>query len=379
MIVLLGPLCLISLSGLLSSCGTEPTVADGGGFGGETISGLVVGVSGRGIADASVRLRASNSLEPTALRVARTDSTGFFRMEHPMGNAFRLEVAGKEETYSGVDSVRALVDLDRGHVPGRILAEVSLPRLVRLRDPSGMPVIATLQAFGLGRAITTNASGEADLTGWPRADLWVRATLLNGEAHDVFVPAHGGEIEVSSGWLIDDFDGSLTRTRLGSLIGGGWWYVASQGADSLSTRDIALTRDTLDARNGRASLRANFAFTSAPAGYGLVGFHFGPTQADPVDLSGLDSLVFWIKGRGAVRVEFVADTVGGVTSHAYVVTPNTVWTRHSVPASSLAPIDAGRSWAVDSKRVRFLQFIVFQTAEFRLDDLHYFGKELHNL
>jgi hypothetical protein len=28
---------------------------------------------------------------------------------------------------------------------------------------------------------------------------------------------------------------------------------------------------------------------------------------------------------------------------------------------------------VDSKRVRFLQFIVFQTADFRLDDLRYFG------
>jgi hypothetical protein len=106
----------------------------------------------------------------------------------------------------------------------------------------------------------------------------------------------------------------------------------------------------------------------------LVGFHFGPTQADPVDLSGLDSLVFWIKGSGTLRVEFVADTVGGVTSHAYVLALDSVWTRHAVTASALAPIDPGRSWAVDAKRVRFLQFIVFQTAEFRLDDLRYFGK-----
>jgi hypothetical protein len=111
-----------------------------------------------------------------------------------------------------------------------------------------------------------------------------------------------------------------------------------------------------------------------PLGYGLVGFHFGPTQADPVDLSGLDSLVFWFKGRGTVRVEFVADTGGGVASHALVLAPDTVWTRHAVTAAALAPIDAGRSWAVDSKRVRFLQFIVFQAAEFRLDDLRYYGK-----
>lgn len=359
------------LLGLLVSCDTGQTTAEGGGFGGETISGLVVGVSGRGVMGASVRLRASSSLDSSALRVAATDSTGFFRIGQPAGNAFRLEVAGQE----GTDSVRALIDVDQGQSPGRILAEASLPRQVRLRDRSGKPVAAVLQAYGLGRTVTTDDSGYAALTGWPSADLWVRATLTNGEASDLFVPASGGELEVGAGWLLDDFEGGQSRTRLGSLIGGGWWYVASLGADSQSTRDIALTKDTLDAHGGRASLHAGFSFTSSSSGYGLVGFHFGPTQADPVDLSGLDSLVFWIKGRGAIRVEFVADTGGGVTSHALVLAPDSVWTRHSVVASALAPIDAGRSWAVDSKRVRFLQFIVFQAAEFRLDDLRYFGRE----
>lgn len=370
----LGPLGLfglLGLAGLLSSCGPGSLTAGGGGFGGETISGLVVGASGRGIGGAAVRLRASGSLEPKALREAATDSTGFFRVGRPSGDAFRLEVAGKE----GQDSVRALIDLDPGQGPGRILAEAPVPRQARLRDPSGKPVAATLQAYGLGRTVTTDDSGRADLSTWPAADLWARADLPGGEAGDVFVPADGGDIEVGAGWLVDDFEGGQTRTRLGSLAGGGWWYVAAQGADGQSTRDIALAKDTLDAHGGRASLRAGFSFSAqAGSNYGLVGFHFGPTQADPVDLSGLDSLVFWIKGRGQVRVEFVADTGGGVTSHAVVVAPDSAWTRHVVTASALAPIDAGRSWATDSKRVRFLQFIVFQAAEFRLDDLRYYGK-----
>jgi hypothetical protein len=366
-----GLLGLLGLLGFLAACGMESPTARGGGFGGETISGLVVGASGRGIGGAAVRLRESGSLESRALREAATDSTGFFRVGLPAGEAFRLEVAGKE----GMDSVRALIDVDPGQSPGRILAGTEVPRQVRLRDRSGKPVAATLQAYGLGRTATSDDSGYADLPGWPSADLWARAALPNGEAGDLFVPANGGEIEVGAGWLVDDFEGGQTRTRLGSLIGGGWWYVASQGADSQSTRDIALAKDTLDSRGGRASLRAGFSFPSqAPSGYGLVGFHFGPTQADPVDLSGLDSLVFWFKGRGTVRVEFVADTGGGVASHALVLAPDTVWTRHAVTAAALAPIDAGRSWAVDSKRVRFLQFIVFQAAEFRLDDLRYYGK-----
>lgn len=368
---LFGLLGLIGLIALLSSCGTDSATAEGGGFGGETITGLVVGVSGRGIGGAAVRLRESSSLDPKALQVAATDSTGFFRVGLPVGPAFRLEVAGRD----GTDSVRALIDLDHGQSPGRILAAAESPRQVRLRDQSGKPVAATLQAYGLGRTITADDSGFAVLSGWPSADLWVRATLPNGQANDLFLPASGGDIEVGAGWLLDDFEGGETRTRLGSLIGGGWWYVASQGADSQSTRDIALMRDTLDSHSGPTSLRAAFSFASqASSNYGLVGFHFGPTQADPVDLSGLDSLVFWIKGSGTVRVEFVADTGGGVTSHALILTPDSVWTRHAVTASMLAPIDAGRTWAVDSKRVRFLQFIVFQAAEFRLDDLRYYGK-----
>jgi hypothetical protein len=370
---------LLGLSALLGSCASEPLTAGGGGFGGETVSGLVVGVSGRGIAGASLRLRPSSSLDASAPREASTDSTGFFRFKLPVGTAFRLEVAGLEKAgmeagQEGKDSVRALVDLDHGQSPGRILAEARLPREVRLRDPSGKPVSAVLQAYGLGRTVATDDSGRAVLSGWPFADLWVRATLMSGEVCDLFVPAFGGELEVGAGWLVDDFEGGQTRTRLGSLIGGGWWYVASLGADSQTVRDIALMRDTLDAHGGRTSLRAGFSFSSTPSSYGLVGFHFGPTQADPVDLSGLDSLVFWIKGSGTLRVEFVADTGGGVTSHAVVLALDSAWTRHAVTASALAPIDPGRSWAVDAKRVRFLQFIVFQTAEFRLDDLRYFGK-----
>ncbi|MBW8886298.1 MAG: carboxypeptidase regulatory-like domain-containing protein [Fibrobacteres bacterium] len=370
-----GRLVALGLSGLLASslasCSSEPLADGGGGFGGETISGLVAGASGRGIVGASVRLRASNSLEEKALREAATDSAGLFRLELPAGTAFRLEVAGWE----GTDTVRALVDLDRGQSPGRILAEAQPPRQVRLRDPSGKPVSAVLQAYGLGRAIATDDSGRAVLTGWPSADLWVRATLANGDVYDLFVPASGGDLEVGAGWLLDDFEGGESRTRLGSLVGGGWWYVASQGADSQTVRDIALMKDTLDAHGGRASLHAGFSFPPpASNSYGLVGFHFGPTQADEVDLSGLDSLVFWIKGSGSVRVELVADTGGGVTSHALVLSLDSAWTRHTVTASALAPIDAGRSWAVDSKRVRFLQFIVFQTTDFRLDDLRYYGR-----
>ena len=371
----LAALCLPVLFGLFASCSSEPTVAGGGGFGGETISGLVVGVSGKGIAGASLRLRESGSLEAAAPRQASTDSAGFFRFELPVGSAFRLEVAGLEAAgQEGKDSVRALVDLDHGQSPGRILAEARPPRQVRLWDRSGKPVPAVLQAYGLGRTIATDDSGRAVLSGWPFADLWVRATLADGEEHDLFVPSFGGELEVGAGWLVDDFEGGQSRTRLGSLIGGGWWYVASVGADSQTVKDINLMRDTLDAHGGLTSLRAGFSFSSAPSGYGLVGFHFGPTDAEPVDLSGLDSLVFWVKGRGTVRMEFVADTGGGVTSHAFVLTPDSVWTRHAVAASALSPIDPGRSWAADSRRVRFLQFIVFQTAEFRLDDLRYFGK-----
>jgi hypothetical protein len=362
----------LALIGLFASCGTDTTTAGGGGFGGETVSGVVVGVSGRGIAGASVRVRPSGSLEGAASSEGSTDAAGRFRIEMPEGNAFRLEVAGTE----GTDSVRALVDLEHGQSPGRILAQAPRPRRVRLRDASGNPLQASLRTYGLGRSVQTDDSGFMDLSALPAADLWMRATLTGGASHDLFVPLDRNEIVWEAGWLVDDFEGGRSQTRLASLLGGGWWYVAAQAVDSQTSRDIASMRDTLDAHGGRTSLRAGFSFSTSAPRFGLVGFHFGPTEQSLVDLSGFDSLVFWAKGRGKMRVELVADTVGGVTSHAVVLPLDSVWTRHAVASGALAPIDAGRRWDLDRKRVRFLQFIVFETAEFRVDDLRYFGRAL---
>lgn len=365
-------IALLGSLAILGACGTDATTAGGGGFTGETITGIVVGASGRGVGGATIRLHASEGVGDAPLFEGSTDSTGRFRLEPPVGLALRLEVAGVE----GGDSVRALVDLDPGQSPGRILAKVPPARSVRLRDARGNHVPAVLEAYGLGRRLATDDSGRADLSDWPSADLWVRATTRSGEVFDVFVGPDDLELEVGPGWLIDDFEGRSRRTRMGSLLGGGWWYVAAIGADSQSARDIASMRDTLDSRGGRASLHAGFAFSVPQPRFGLVGFHFGLRETESVDLSGLDSLVFFARGRGTMRVEFVADTGGGVTSHAVQVGLDSAWTRHAVAASALAPIDAGRAWAVDSRRVRFLQFIVFETADFRLDDLRYFGRSL---
>lgn len=362
----------LALVGLFASCGTESTTAGGGGFGGETLTGVVVGVSGRGVAGASVKVRPSGSLEGPASSEGSTDAAGRFRIEMPQGNAFRLEVAGTE----GTDSVRALVDLEHGQSPGRILAQAPRARRVRLRDASGNPLRAALRTYGLGRSVQTDDSGSLDLSGFPLADLWMRATLPGGASHDLFVPRDRDEIVWEAGWLVDDFEGGRSQTRLASLLGGGWWYVATLGVDSMSSRDIASMRDTLDSHQGRSSLNARFQFPATGSGYGLVGFHFGPTEESLVDLSEFDSLVFWAKGRGKMRVEMVADTAGGVTSHALVLPLDSVWTRHVVSSGALSPIDEGRRWDLDRKRVRFLQFIVFETAEFRLDDLRYFGRSL---
>jgi len=359
-------LALLALSG----CGSDSTTAGGGGFGGETISGLVVGLSGKGIPGARLRLRDGASPLDAVLREATTDSTGRFRLETPLGVALRLEVAG----WDGADTVRALLDLEAGQSPGRILAEAPPPRRLQLVDATGRPIAAAFRAYGLGRAGTTDDSGFASLEGWPAADVWIEATTRGGPTRDLFVPREGGRVVVDHGWLVDDFEGSFNRTRLGILAGGGWWYVAAVGTTDRRVPDISSMRDSTDSRGGKASLHPRFSFIDTAARYGLVGFHFGAVETDPVDLSGLDSLVFHARGTGTVRVEFIAEAGGGVTSHAVQIQLDTAWTRHVVPAASLAPIAQGRSWSTDSRRVRFLQFIVFQDADFRLDDIRYYGR-----
>jgi hypothetical protein len=295
--------------------------------------------------------------------------------------SLRIEISGRV----GAESVQALVDRDPGRPVGDIVALPATTRRIRIVDDAGAPVAATLQAYGLGAVASTDDSGVARLAGWPTSDIWTRVSPRDGGgAFDLFVPATmSGDLVAAPGWLVDDFEGASTRTRLGLLIGGGWWYavsagtIADTGATNVTTDVFGSGYDTTQAHGGRASLHAKFAFAPGNSScYGLVGFHFGVVDGASVDLSGMDSLVLWLEGNGPVRVDLVAMEQGVKRVFAKSVTPGTGWTRFALVPSDFSPVDGGTNWTDASAQALYLQFSVYNDTEFWLDDIRLFGNSL---
>lgn len=364
----------------LASCGTE-RYEGGGGFGGETISGRVVDATGRPVAGALVRARTSRSLDAQTLAETSADDSGRFALEKLPVASLRLQISGRV----GMDEVNALVERDPGRPTEDFVARPAATRQIRILDNAGLPVAATLQAYGLGAVASTDDSGMARLTGWPGSDLWTRVSPRNGAApFDLFVPAKAnGDLLAAPGWVVDDFEGSSTKTRLGLLIGGGWWYAASAGTTTdpgganVSREVFGRGYDTTQAHTGRASLHAKFVFSpDNPSRYGLVGFHLGVVDGAAVDLSGMDSLVIWLKGNGAVRVDLVAREQGEKRVWGKSVIPGTEWTRFALVLTDFAAIDGGKDWALASTQALYLQFSVYGDTDFWLDDLRIFAKRL---
>ena len=364
----------------LAGCGTDRSTG-GGGFGGETISGRVLDGSGRPVPGAALRARLSSSLDGRSLLETAADDSGRYALTGLPVASLRIEVSGR----FGADSVQALVDRDPGRPVGDIVALSAASRRIRIVNGTGVPVAATLQAYGLGAVASTDDSGVALLSGWPTSDIWTRVSPRDGNAaFDLFVPAKAtGDLVAATGWLVDDFEGASTKTRLGILIGGGWWYavaagtITDTGAANVTSEVFGNGYDTTQAHGGRASLHAKLAFSPTNSSrYGLVGFHFGVVDGASVDLSGMDSLVLWLEGNGPVRVDLIAKEQGVKRIYAKSVTPGTGWTRVALVPTDFAPVDGGTNWANASAQALYLQFSVYSDTEFWLDDIRIFAKSL---
>ncbi|MEK7394676.1 MAG: lipoprotein [Fibrobacterota bacterium] len=373
-------LFILGLLVALAGCGGD-RVAGGGGFGGETISGRVIDRSGRGVAGATLRARLSHSLDGQILRESAADDSGYYVLANLPSVPLRIEVAGK----SGTDSVKSLVDRDPGKPLGDIPALAVADRRIRIVDGLGAGLAATLQVYGVGLVASTDDSGVVRLAGWPVSDLWVKVSPRDGSRPlDLLVPAKAnGDIVATTGWLVDDFEGRESRTRLGLLIGGGWWYAVGAGVathpeeSNFTSQVFSSGYDTTACHGGEASLHVKYLFDpNSTQRYGLVGFHLGSVDGASIDLSGMDSLVLWAKGTGSVRIDLIGMEGGVKRVFAKSTTPGMDWTRIALVPTDFVDVEGESTWTKASRQALYLQFSVYSNTEFWLDDIRIFSKSV---
>jgi len=372
---------------LLVGCGTEST-AGGGGFEGETIA-LAGRVShdGRGLAGAAVSFTPLCTCE-VAQKTA-TDALGAFRLD------VSENVSGFLEARAG-DTALGLRQVKGGDTALQLEAPQPVVWTARMRM-GGTPVAsATLRVVGATESVQSDAQGRFTLARTGSGEEWATAELSDGSVRDVRLPATSDSLLAlpdHPAVLLDDFEGSDTRSVLGNAIGSGWWFVVVDSQSSaLPTGVAASVRNaytTTDAYSG-TSLSVQLSVNSSGATpYGVLGVTLSDTGYW-TDLSGVDSVTFLAKGSGNVRIVFVTrcslepttDQVGWFGADR---TLSSSWTRVVLRKEEISAPSGSRSaqqgirWTTASKQVRSFGFTVKDTATIQLDSIVFHGSRLTDL
>jgi len=370
---------------LLIGCGADST-AGGGGFEGETIAGQVTH-GGQALAGAVVSYTPLCTCD--VLQKTVTDAKGAFRLE------VSENVSGFLEARAG-DTALGLRQVKGGNTALQLEAPQPAVWTARMRMGGNPVASATLRVVGTTKSVQSDAQGLFTLARTGSGEEWATVELSDGGVRDVRLPALSDTLLVlpdHPSVLLDDFEGSDTRSVLGNAIGAGWWFVVVDSQSSAlptgivtSMRNAYTTTDAYSGTSLSVQLRVN---PSGATPYGVLGVTLSDTGYW-TDLSGLDSVTFLAKGSGNLRVVFVtrcsleptSDQMGWFGADR---TLSSSWTHMVVRRGEIQaptgsrPALQGIPWATASKQVRNFAITVTDTTAIQLDSIVLHGPHLSDL
>ena len=257
--------------------------------------------------------------------------------------------------------------------PTKVSGRVGLPQLARSS--------ATVSVVGLDYQVQMDSTGYFEFEALPSGNVEIVA-FVNDASEDSLkvygkietdVGAQSGEdglylgdsAYVKTYFVLDDFENGVDK----------WAPAASMNAE------VSLSSDS--ARLGREGLAAHFVCkrdSAAEWDWALIGHELGGF----VDMSDLDSIVFWARGSEQSRLSFAFDVfVNGdsVTSSENTkswvhFSLDTAWTRYTVIPAELDTADSNGGnvgWDAVKSRVTKLSIFGQMGTEVWVDDIEVFG------
>ncbi|MBK8803026.1 MAG: hypothetical protein IPN71_13420 [Fibrobacteres bacterium] len=163
--------------------------------------------------------------------------------------------------------------------------------------------------------------------------------------------------------LVDDFEDANVTTRL--PIPSSWRAGTVMGYTYTNPVNVPASR-------GRTGQAMYFSYTAPSPEYGVVATPIN----GPRSLRGLDSLVFWARGNGKVRVAFEHLTGNSGPKSWTTRALDTAWTRYRILPQDLDSPDGIASnvgWLAVRDSVTDLSFITQGGSEIFLDDIRLHG------
>ncbi|MBQ3716468.1 MAG: carboxypeptidase regulatory-like domain-containing protein [Fibrobacter sp.] len=372
----------------LVGCGSESTDVAGSSL--ETENSVAFSVSlsnGSPAAHAKVIVRPASFLAGANQQVttnyinAETDENGFLKVNTMDVGSYIIEA--RNDSLKGFEKIE-ITKADTGiiEMPLRVQKPGALSGKVNLPDGTGS---VTVSVRGLDYSVQTDTSGLFEFESLPEGKIEVVAFIYSDSTYK---DENGWESHVEDMRIIGSKSAEIkSKKTIDSLEIGepepfyalfadfengtsGWHTGVSQYAEA------KLESEQVDDRDGWV---AHFTSVNDSAlNWALMGYAF----KNPVDFSGLDSVVFWAKGTDHISVSFDVNadsTEDVVTGKSWThLDLDSVWTRYCVtPADMLDSSDTNgenRGW--DAVKTHITHFSLFSgpgTSEFWIDDIEFFG------
>lgn len=384
---------LVPLLGFFG-CGNDSGHA--GGPGSETTNGIFASVvleNGAPAAFAGISLRKADFISGDTSGAElppdfHADSLGAFELENLDSGNYRLtithsgHVSSIEVRYENVPVVLERINLK---LPGRITGKVDL------ENPEGKPF--WVGVYGIDRLARTDSAGNFELRNIPAGNL--DAFILSNDRDSVLADT-GIAVEASgtSSWFHEAFPDTgkdtlskdtIVRTLYedfedsAAFAAKGWYFSDDSSIATIQfPSDYAWNGVVSDAERGSHVFRG---FYTTPANAVSSGYViFGTRISDGgTDLSGLDSISFYAKGSGSVRVAFErweANADDNLKAWTSDIPLSDDWKLYTVtPEDFLSPENDTLStgWESVRKNVTRFHFFGIDGSELALDEITVYG------
>jgi hypothetical protein len=189
-------------------------------------------------------------------------------------------------------------------------------------------------------------------------------------------------IEDKDSVLLDDFEDQIDANRFHALSGSGWWYMSSDSNSQIipSNPRAAFVASTESFQQGQ-SFHVRFAIDSSVAGkFALCGFDLGesrlthPSTAS-YDLSGVDSISFWAKGKGSMQLQMngLLPLTSQIAQISVAFSLDSIWTRHVIRPAQMKPLRGTTTWQELAPYTNSFNWMSTGEADFWLDQIQLHG------
>ena len=296
----------------------------------------------------------------------RTDADGKFTMEWPEKGDYRLTVVSEGFAFSQVYSAKELADIDTI----RLSATASISSKVTLRSGADFVWVGV---YGLDLLVKTNNVGSYVLPGVPAGD----------SLSIYFVTADSAKEELYAEWktaaepnstqflspvmVMQDFEGDADG-----------WYL---NIDSLKKGTEFKTANVVagiekDSTRGSNVFHGKYKLANDDYAWALIGTSF----EHYMNLAAIDSIVFYAKGNGSIRLSlenWISPTVNLKAATDWY-SLSSKWKRISVNPAELCVGSANEetcfaTWSAVKSGVKQFHIFVEGGSEFYIDDVTLYG------